>query len=143
MDEQVMKKLYKFNRKYPQGLPPSKPKSSDKAAATGSDVAASNNTGQKRKQPDLADNTTDENIDIWGGYRTRVMLHCLYTVSMLCLLRYQEALNIRWEDITFGVDAHGLPTAEIKLHYRKTHQLGSECFRCAASALTIFSVRCH
>jgi hypothetical protein len=29
-----------------------------------------------------------------AGYCTRMMLHCLYVVSMLCLLHYDEALNL-------------------------------------------------
>ena len=62
----------------------------------------------------------------WGGYCTRMMLHCLYTISMLCLLRYDEALNIRWEDITFGYDANGIQFIQLNLLFRKTHQNGSE-----------------
>lgn len=54
------------------------------------------------------------------------MLHCLYTMLMLCLLHYQEALDVHWEDITFDRDSRGVQMAEIKLHYSKTHQFGGQ-----------------
>lgn len=62
----------------------------------------------------------------WGGYRTRVMLHALYTISMLCLLRYDEALRIMWSDIEF-VEIDGQNAITLNLPFRKTHQTGSEC----------------
>ena len=76
----------------------------------------------------LAPNTAQHRVgsNAWAGYRVRVMLHCLYTISMLCLLRYDEALNIRWEDIFIGVTATGVPFARLSLPFRKTHQYGGQ-----------------
>ncbi|KAI0347705.1 hypothetical protein BDW22DRAFT_11007 [Trametopsis cervina] len=68
--------------------------------------------------------TSDGKSSSWAGYRVRMMLHCLYVVSMLCLLRYDEALNIRWEDVVFGKTPSGLLYVRISLLVRKTHQNG-------------------
>ncbi|TCD68654.1 hypothetical protein EIP91_010175 [Steccherinum ochraceum] len=50
---------------------------------------------------------TQSNPNDWGGWRTRVMLHCIFTISMLCLLRFGEALGLMWEDIKPETDEHG------------------------------------
>ncbi|KAJ3540347.1 hypothetical protein NM688_g6236 [Phlebia brevispora] len=92
--EDIMKRLYDFNQQVPLEAVP-----------------------QKRKNHPSGQ-------DAWAGYCVRTMLHCLYTISMLCLLRYDEALNIRWEDITFGFTSLGLLFVKIDLSCRKTHQFG-------------------
>lgn len=40
-----------------------------------------------------------EHPEQWAGQNIRVMLHTLYLFSMLCLLRYDEALRIMWTDV--------------------------------------------
>ncbi len=108
MDEQTMRKLYEFNKAIPQiPLAPIQ---------------------RKRKAESQAD--SESNLkSAWAGYHVRMMLHCLYVISMLCLLRYDEALGIRWEDIEFGTNAEGLTYICLNLLVRKTHQNGSTwCF---------------
>jgi hypothetical protein len=38
-------------------------------------------------------------IDQWGGGRSRRMLHAVYVIAFLCLLRFDEALKIQLQDI--------------------------------------------
>ncbi|KLO16413.1 hypothetical protein SCHPADRAFT_914068 [Schizopora paradoxa] len=38
---------------------------------------------------------------LWAGYFLRCMLSLLYITAFLCLLRFDEALRIRWEDVRF------------------------------------------
>ncbi|KAJ7691887.1 hypothetical protein B0H17DRAFT_934540, partial [Mycena rosella] len=35
----------------------------------------------------------------WGGGRSRRMLHTVYVIAFLCLLRFDEALKIQLQDI--------------------------------------------
>jgi hypothetical protein len=73
MDEPTMKKLWTYNTQFP--------------------VENSTNygpTSKKRKQ---------EHPEDWAGHSFRGMLQLLYIVSMLCLLRYDEALRITWQDV--------------------------------------------
>ncbi|KAG1863694.1 hypothetical protein F4604DRAFT_1882172 [Suillus subluteus] len=44
-----------------------------------------------------------ENPAEWVGFVICSMLLLLYLVSMICLLRYDEALRITWADITFQI----------------------------------------
>lgn len=101
MNEDVMRQLYLFNNN-PNLVPRDLPLTP---------------TSRKRKAEDTAS---------WGGYRLRTMLHCLYVISMLCLLRYDEALHIRWDDITMGINSAGDPFIQLNLLVRKTHQNGGE-----------------
>ncbi|KAK7043113.1 hypothetical protein VNI00_008467 [Paramarasmius palmivorus] len=61
----------------------------------------------------------------WCGGRMRRLLHFVYVISFLCLLRIDETLQIRAEDITLHekYDEHG-DMLEIWLLFRKTHQNG-------------------
>ncbi|KZP02068.1 hypothetical protein FIBSPDRAFT_906191, partial [Athelia psychrophila] len=71
---------------------------------------------RKRKQEDQ---------HCWAGYSLRLMLMLLYCVSMLCLLRYDEALKITWADVSFEYDlATNTPIVRLNLPFRKTHQNG-------------------
>lgn len=63
--------------------------------------------------------------DNWCGWRVRVMLQALYTITMLCLLRFGEALGLMWEDMKMEV-VDGRVRLEIRLLVRKTHQNGGE-----------------
>ncbi|KAI1789725.1 hypothetical protein LXA43DRAFT_892436, partial [Ganoderma leucocontextum] len=97
IDHHTMKKLWEFNTSFPRlDLEPQ-------------------SRGKRKAEPDRS----------WGGYNTRQMLHALYVVSMLCLLRYDEALRIMWHDIEFTF-RNNKPVAILTLPFRKTHQNG-EC----------------
>ncbi|KAF7306269.1 hypothetical protein MIND_00417800 [Mycena indigotica] len=60
------------------------------------------------------------NIDNWCGGRTRAMLHAVYVLAFLCLLRFDEALKIQHQDIK-RLDEHSF---EVTLPFRKTSQYG-------------------
>ena len=99
MTEETMQRLFSFNNKVPmESLCPN----------------------PRKRQADSSSRAR------WAGYCVRAMLHFLYIISMLCLLRYDEALNIRWDDITTGRDEHGVYFLRLNLPFRKTHQNGSE-----------------
>ncbi|KAG1884892.1 hypothetical protein F4604DRAFT_1878459 [Suillus subluteus] len=44
-----------------------------------------------------------EHPEDWGGFLIQMMLYLLYLVSFLCLLRFDEALQITWHDVSFQV----------------------------------------
>lgn len=89
-----------------------------------------------------------ENPAEWAGLRIRMMLYLLYLVSMLCLLRFDEALQITWADVIFQVkdpvvEGHWHNAAPelfaegakrqpedfrvlLNLPFRKTHQYGGK-----------------
>ncbi|KAJ7861847.1 hypothetical protein B0H14DRAFT_2741456 [Mycena olivaceomarginata] len=71
-------------------------------------------TSKKRKQ---------EHPEDWASHSIRMMLQLLYIVSMLCLLRYDEALRITWQDVTFDMET-GVLRIRLDLPFRKTHQNG-------------------
>ncbi|TFK88178.1 hypothetical protein K466DRAFT_489453 [Polyporus arcularius HHB13444] len=101
MDHLTMKELYEYNMNYPR-------------------------TSESRPLKRKGDHATE-----WGGYKTRVMLSALYTTSMKCMLRFDEALRIQWADIEFIV-INGHNCVRLKLPFRKTHQLGGALLqRCA------------
>ncbi|KAJ7602151.1 hypothetical protein FB45DRAFT_761277 [Roridomyces roridus] len=57
----------------------------------------------------------------WAGGRMRRLLQCTYVLAFLCLLRFDEVLKIRLEDIQFVT-----PTCvKLTLPFRKTHQFGN------------------
>ena len=116
MDEPTMRRLWEFNQSVPRV-----PLAQTSRAARTQDETNADIEAQHPEQLEAAPQQPR-----WAGYRVRTMLHCLYTISMLCLLRYDEALNIRWEDITFGYDANGIQFIQLNLLFRKTHQNGSE-----------------
>ncbi|KAI0696042.1 hypothetical protein C8T65DRAFT_527778, partial [Cerioporus squamosus] len=93
MDHLIMKELYEYNLKYPR---------------------VSESRPLKRK---------GDHASEWGGYKTRVMMTASYTISMKCLLRYDETLRIMWQDIEF-CKVNGHSCIRLKLPFRKTHQLG-------------------
>lgn len=89
-----------------------------------------------------------ENPSEWAGFYIRMMLYLLYLVSMLCLLRFDEALRITWSDVVFQVKDttveghwHNVTPEtftkavkrqpedfriQLNLPFRKTHQYGGE-----------------
>ncbi len=96
IDETTMKILWSFLLTVPQ----SKPVES---------------TSRKRKA---------EKPELWAGHRIRTMLHLIYVVATLCLLRHDEALHIMWTDITFDTSPTGRKRVIIRLPCRKTSQYG-------------------
>lgn len=96
VDSTMLKRLYDFNQSFPQDTP----------------VAI--NLSKKRKV---------SHPEEWGGFVVRTMLQLLYIISTLCLLRYDEALGIIWEDIHLETwkDSFRL---RLDLSVRKTHQNG-------------------
>jgi hypothetical protein len=54
------------------------------------------------------------------------MLHALYTISFLCLLRYDEALHIQVHDIVPEIMENGRTRLKLTLPFRKTDQYGGE-----------------
>jgi hypothetical protein len=67
-----------------------------------------------------------EHPEDWGGSVIRIMLQLLFLVSMLCLLRYDEALHIMWGDVHFETLMNGVQRVRLDLPFRKTHQNGGE-----------------
>jgi integrase len=56
---------------------------------------------------------------IWGSPRHRLLVHAVTTLAFNCLLRLDEVLNLRFEDIELRDDS-----AVVTLSSRKTHQFG-------------------
>jgi hypothetical protein len=98
MDEPTMKRLYEYNMSFDKD-----------------EEHTSTSRKHKQKHPEC-----------WGGFGLRLMLMLLYTVSMLCLLRYDEALRITWNDVHFEQLSKGLFPFRVRLDlpFRKTHQHG-------------------
>ena len=62
----------------------------------------------------------------WGGPRLCMMLQCIYTIAFLCLLRFDEVLQIQLKDIEVIDKLKGY--IKLTLPFRKTHQYGgSNC----------------
>ena len=58
----------------------------------------------------------------WGSGRVRAMLQCIYLLSFLCLLRFDEVLQIQLHHIT--VENEAAATVSLNLVFRKTKQEG-------------------
>ena len=93
-----MRQLWEFNRNFPK-------------------TSRVEPTTRKRKA---------EHPEDWAGYRVRQMLQLLYTISMLCLLRFDEALRIMWSDLEMLKDDNGARYVKLSLPFRKTAQYGGE-----------------
>jgi hypothetical protein len=59
----------------------------------------------------------------WGGGRTHRLLQAAYTISFLCLLRFDEVLKIQAHDIELVTKT----SIKLTLPFRKTDQFGGEC----------------
>jgi hypothetical protein len=64
----------------------------------------------------------------WSNSNTRCMLQFLYVLSFWCLLRYDEALNIDFNQIEMELGGDGVVYLKISLPFRKTHQYGGMWF---------------
>ncbi|KAI0735528.1 hypothetical protein C8Q76DRAFT_765954 [Earliella scabrosa] len=102
MDSATMKKLWEVNSSYPQ---------------------EEELQSRKRKNRDGDGGTT---VRRWAGYKIRQMLQTLYIVSMLCLLRYDEALRIMWHQVHLEKDDKCVPIVRLELPFRKTDQTGTK-----------------
>ncbi|KAJ8080118.1 hypothetical protein PM082_016946 [Marasmius tenuissimus] len=60
----------------------------------------------------------------WGGPRLRRLLHLAFVLAFLCLLRVDEVLNIRMQDIQLLKDEDGQYYIQLMLPFRKTNQFG-------------------
>lgn len=58
----------------------------------------------------------------WGGGRTRRLLWAAYTISFLCLLRFDEVLKIQAHEIEVVSEI----CIKLTLPFRKTSQFGGE-----------------
>lgn len=103
MDHEILQKLVAFNMKFKD----------DPSAQGVSSVSKKRKAGTPY---------------LWAGYFLRCMLSLLYITSFLCLLRFDEALRIRWEDVRIETwkAANGREHTRIvlTLPFRKTHQNG-------------------
>ncbi|KDR76101.1 hypothetical protein GALMADRAFT_247303 [Galerina marginata CBS 339.88] len=61
----------------------------------------------------------------WGGPRARLLVHVVITMAFICLLRSDEVLNLRREDVEFLPDG----SMSITLSSRKNSPFGSKPFR--------------
>lgn len=85
------------------------------------------------RNEELAPNTKKQKQDhpeCWAGFGLRLMLMLLYVTSMLCLLRYDEALKITWADVHFEEIRNSTVPFRVRLDlpFRKTHQNGGYPF---------------
>jgi hypothetical protein len=58
----------------------------------------------------------------WAGGRLRRMLQCIYVIAFLCLLRFDEVLNIEAHQLEIVSEVNG--QIKLTLPFRKTHQHG-------------------
>ncbi|KAL0564541.1 hypothetical protein V5O48_017503 [Marasmius crinis-equi] len=65
------------------------------------------------------------NPDEWGGPKFRRLLLLAYNIAFLCLLRVDEVLNIRMEDIRLTTGEDGQRMLKLTLPFRKTNQFGN------------------
>lgn len=96
MDDDTLRQLYEFNISFQEDEGPDSRK-------------------RKAKRP--------EN---WAGHSIRIMLTLIYILSFLCLLRFDEVLNIKWSWIKLEI-YKGKNRIKLSLPYRKTHQFGGRC----------------
>lgn len=103
IDESLLMQLVAFNRD-PIRFPP---------VISNPDPAP-----QKRKR-------SDSDLSWNANYELRAMLNCIYVFAFLCLLRFDEALNIKWSHLALEdlPDGGGL-RLKLALPFRKTHQTG-------------------
>jgi len=71
-----------------------------------------------------AGNTKTKSIHDWGGPTTRRALHAIYTLAFICLLRSDEVLKIRRQDLELVEEDDKTVYMIVTLPFRKTHQDG-------------------
>jgi hypothetical protein len=73
-------------------------------------------------------NLKAKSVHDWGGPTTRLALHAIYTLAFICLLRSDEVLKIRRQDLQLMKEVDGSVYIIVTLPFRKTHQDGREFF---------------
>ncbi len=68
----------------------------------------------------------EDELYSWGVYRMCTMLHAAYTISFLCMLRFDEVLNIEAYYIEVLDETRETGEIRLSLPFRKTHQLGGK-----------------
>ena len=78
----------------------------------------------------------------WRHARHRLLVHAVATIAFVCLLRLDEAANLRYDDLVIHSPTH----IEVTLHSRKTHQYSGLSHFCQSIMLLITfpdSKPCH
>jgi len=70
----------------------------------------------------LDNHGNEAHFPTWGGGRVRSMLQCIYLLSFICLLRFDEVLQIQLHHIT--VENEMSAKISLNLIFRKTKQEG-------------------
>lgn len=79
----------------------------------------------------------DRSLDDWGGPRARTQAHAITTLAFVCLLRSDEVLNLRIEDIR--VNPRNPTTITVDLTSRKTSPFGKLIsFSSSSMNLTVY-----
>ena len=73
----------------------------------------------------------------WGNARWRLLVLAVAKLAFICLLRINEILTLKFEDIRIFEDNH----IQINLPQRKTHQYGGKLTATCKSRSDIFCVR--
>jgi integrase len=58
----------------------------------------------------------------WATPRRRMLVHAVISIAFVCLMRIDEVLNLRFEDLKVIADNN----ISITLETRKTHQYGGK-----------------
>jgi hypothetical protein len=95
MDEGTLKKLHDFNIAFQEDVGPN----------------------NRKRMAERREN--------WAGHSIRIMLILIYIISFLCLLRFDEVLNIQWSWICLEFH-NGRNRIKLSLPFRKTHQFGGK-----------------
>ena len=75
-----------------------------------------------------SNNLKTKSIHQWGGPTTRRALHAIYTLAFICLLRSDEVLKIRRQDLELVKEDDQTVYMIVTLPFRKTHQDGRASF---------------
>ena len=108
--KEILKKLYDFNSQQEDaGVPNANILDNPQARA------AKDPGSHKLKTKSIHD---------WGGPTTRRALHAIYTLAFICLLRSDEVLKIRRQDLELVQDDDETVYMIVTLPFHKTHQDG-------------------
>jgi len=114
--KEILKKLYDFNSQQ-EGA--SAPNTSGHSAG---DVL--DNPQAHTAKDSGSCNVKTKSIHDWGGPTTRRALHAIYTLAFICLLRSDEVLKIRRQDLELVQEDDKTVYMIVTLPFRKTHQGG-------------------
>ena len=81
-----------------------------------------NHREENWKIREVASHKKSYTTEDWGGGQTRRLLQFAYTISFLCLLRFDEVLKIQAHDIEFMSET----CIKLTLPFRKTAQNGGK-----------------